>query len=529
VSDVTLSSNIPSIHGTLDTISTHAPSEILSHDVNRLLQYLHDIDDLRGVQNEDIANNVRAIRDELTDLSDFLRSRPAVPLVEVPPPVPVKDRSVGQTPLPSPRPSSRPAGPREGSQIAEDVPRRRPPHLVPIPVTPPPLRPSSPSSLSSSISWLSSHHSDDFSLMEEEPYPGSPHWAREGESDFSESSSSSPVSLPASPVSPVSELLMASEESPSLPPTPRSSVISSSLPTSGPYMSRTSSPATSTLSSATARPEDASLANLRNLLEYLRGQTAALQEGQEETKNLLTDLRDQRAVAPEMEEFGDKLAKIENLLNDLLSRGPSRARMPAPPSDIYESGSETSSALGRLQQRWDELQRGREEREPLHIHMPIPLRFGPSLDEQLAELLTSGPPLPPPRVQQPPPLVPLVYRPFTGRRRPRSLSPSIDADIPDRPSTFPLRVEPMQLYRYPRPGIRPSGRHRRRTGATMPSGATPSMAPTAPSEFGPTQIEPSRDDIDMEAEIRRRRAQLQQQVPPPLPIVGHAVYILVVC
>ena len=48
--------------------------------------------------------------------------------------------------------------------------------LVPLPITPPEERSPllSPDSLSETMSFLSSHHSDDFSLMEDEPYPYHP-------------------------------------------------------------------------------------------------------------------------------------------------------------------------------------------------------------------------------------------------------------------------------------------------------------------------------------------------------------------
>ena len=43
VSTSLLHSNVPSIHSKLDTIS-HGRSEILTHDINRLLQRIHEID-----------------------------------------------------------------------------------------------------------------------------------------------------------------------------------------------------------------------------------------------------------------------------------------------------------------------------------------------------------------------------------------------------------------------------------------------------------------------------------------------------
>lgn len=68
--------------------------------------------------------------------------------------------------------------------------------LVALPMTPPEDRSPllSPDSLSETMSFLSSHHSDDFSLMEEEPYPYHP----------SPPSLSPPSSLPESSASSLS-------------------------------------------------------------------------------------------------------------------------------------------------------------------------------------------------------------------------------------------------------------------------------------------------------------------------------------
>ena len=128
--------NIPSVHTILDTVPSDAGrSEILTHDINRLLQYLHDLDHIRGQETHEIADTVRAIRDELYDLSDHIR-RPSEPHL---------DRSVGEsTAIPVQQPVVAPR---------------------PIFLTPPPFRVPSPGSLMRSDSFLSSHHSDDDILM----------------------------------------------------------------------------------------------------------------------------------------------------------------------------------------------------------------------------------------------------------------------------------------------------------------------------------------------------------------------------
>jgi hypothetical protein len=148
VSISTLQTNIPSVHTVLDTVpSDTGRSEILTHDINRLLNYIHDLDQMRGQETHEIADNVRAIRDELYDLSDHLLRPPEPPHL---------DRSVGKsTPIPIEPP---PVALRPGS------------------LTPPPFRAHSPSSSigMSRESFLSSHHSDDFLMPPEWSSPPLP-------------------------------------------------------------------------------------------------------------------------------------------------------------------------------------------------------------------------------------------------------------------------------------------------------------------------------------------------------------------
>ena len=77
VSIATPGSQIPSIHSQLDTIVSEPPREILTHDVNKLLSYLHDTNAALDVQYEELTDHLRAIEEELLDLSDMLRRREA--------------------------------------------------------------------------------------------------------------------------------------------------------------------------------------------------------------------------------------------------------------------------------------------------------------------------------------------------------------------------------------------------------------------------------------------------------------------
>ncbi|KAG8707385.1 hypothetical protein FRC09_001859, partial [Ceratobasidium sp. 395] len=97
------------------------PSHIISHDVNRLLQYLHDVDTVREGETRDMSDHLRRIEEELFDLSAFLRQpRPSPPPAQpqyVPYPV--------QVPAPAPAPVLVP--------VAAPEPARQPPPIPPRP------------------------------------------------------------------------------------------------------------------------------------------------------------------------------------------------------------------------------------------------------------------------------------------------------------------------------------------------------------------------------------------------------------
>jgi hypothetical protein len=315
-----------------------------------------------------MADGIRAIRDELGDLADYLRSR------DIAPPVPPKkERPIGK------------------ASVASSDPLIASRGMAPIPLSPPPLRaqaPDSPGSISSGLSFLSSHHSDDYSLMESESYPPrSPPWDTVG---------------------------------------PPSSASSGPSLSSGPQPQR-ASPAHSMASDVTARPrEGPSLTELRDLINSIRNQTDGLWHGQQATNRMLDDLRDRRPAQPDNSELNEKLDRMEDLLNTVLEQ--SRARMGPTVDDrpsTFTSQSSSMDDIDRLLQQW----RGRLPQEPA---APIPRGPGPNINEMVAELLATGPQIPPPGVQQPPPLVPLVHRPSVPRRADSPIEP------PRRPRTEPL-------------------------------------------------------------------------------------------
>lgn len=197
-------------------------------------------------------------------------------------------------------------------------PARVRPQLIPIPLTPPPLRRrlSSPDSLSEVESYLSSHHSDDLSLLESEPYPltpraASPSWPSSSTSSSSplSSPSSSSVSFRDEPRRPVSRSVSS-----------ESDVVYSPQE---PARVTQPSPVPSSVSSGTIRgPPPVNFSHLRELLERLGHQIITLEDGQSHTHQVLEDLRNRSTtVIQERDtETTEKLRRIEEMLQRLLSQ-----------------------------------------------------------------------------------------------------------------------------------------------------------------------------------------------------------------
>jgi len=367
-------------------------------------------------------------------------------LEDIPPPVPMKDRSVGSSRSVSPPP--RPAGPR----------------MIEM------SRPSSPmSSPTSSLgqSWLSSHHSDDdlYSFigterypdtgpMEVEPLDQSPTRSFKSESSPSDSSTS---------LDDESSYVSSSLSSYLGPPTPQDVPSVPSLPlsqgSSGSPLSKTSesslsplsmggmrplpSPTPSVASEGTVRGPEVPLANLRSLLEDLRRKADELQRSQSSTNELINELKG-KIREP-------SLGKIEDMLQELLNRAAVPPPVPPPPQtepETEESTSELSS--GVLRERVGAiLQRHREPLPP--IHQPTPVRLGRPEDLFPDFQVTSIPPTIP---VPPPTLVPFVYHP--APRPPRSTSPR--ADIPARSMSVPIPQPDRTIYgRRRRPPVRRAG------------------------------------------------------------------------
>jgi hypothetical protein len=153
----------------------------------------------------------------------------------------------------------------------------------------------------------------------------------------------------------------------------------------------------------------------------------------------------------------DRLQRLEDLINRLAD-AQSRPRGPSPEPSLFDSGSDTSTAIRRLRDRWD-----RMRRETPTLIAPTPMRPRTSLDDMMAELLRPPQPPAPIQIQPPPTFIPLSFRPDARGPRPRSASPTLLTELPPpRPFTVPI-AEPhitrdIGRRRPSRPGIatRPS-------------------------------------------------------------------------
>ena len=443
------------------------------------------MDRSRGAENAGLRDDVRQIRDLLTGLRDDLGRREEQP--------PHSDRSVGgASPILESPPvvtapyevevPAVPSVPKAPVQDIRDIPSTPTPKPRAQPIielSPPRIRSRSPDSLSETMSFLSSHHSDDFSLIESESYPirpSSPSWSSE-ESESTVSSPTSSISL-----RPQSEISIARESTPSL--------VSDETATPPPL---SSSPTPSSASSLTVRPAPpVNLGDLREVLDNVLREISTLRDGQDATKRAIEEIAlPPPVVQRDVPDVTDRLARLESLLGDVLNRlatpagpeAPRAAPTPRPPperDDISESlytASDSSSIFRTVRDFLD-----RSRREPHPIHVPTPVRSGPSFDEQLAELIATTHPVEPTGVQQPPPLVPLIYRPGPRLGRPRSASPTFETDLPARPGTYP-QTEPVIFERRGPP---------RRTVRRPADHPISRVAPISEPDFSYTPIAPSR-------------------------------------
>ena len=202
--------------------------------------------------------------------------------------------------------------------------------------------------------------------------------------------------------------------------------------------------------------------DLLNSIENIRDQLRALEDGQDNAQNLLMSLL--RRPEDPTAELADRLRRIEDLVQALVDQGHPRGPEitqdvpPAPfePASSFEpegsvSDSESLGYLGSLL--------GRLTRDGPFMPIPVTARQGPTMVQQLDEILSSADQIPVVGVEQPPNVDPFVYRPVERGQRARSESPG-SFSLPLRPVTVPLVVPPATYSggRPQRPSRRPLGR-----------------------------------------------------------------------
>ena len=364
-------------------------------------------------------------------------------------------------------PEIRPTGPR-----AAPAPRTASPQVIEISPPAPSLSRST-SNASSIESYLSSHHSDDDLLEEEEEDEWTVTQSLQAEDDED-----------------VESIIPAGEP----PSTPTSSSTISSSPESSPSSSLSSS-------ESTARPvtppdvQDGTLHDIRDKL-------GVLEDGQKTARELLERLGDREFPMPEDHtgELADRMQRIEDILRDLVDQGHPRGPplvFDAPPSLRPESMESSSSSLGRLASI---LRNIASDEERPQVYAPFASREGPSMVEQLDDILSSGTHLTPSGSVHAPHLVPFTYRPVERGQRPRSTSPRSIDHLPPRPTTVPIP--------YPRTG-RPVSQIRHARPVQRRARATPSETETIRTTMPPVQPLPTR-----ERDITRMANLPPSQEPP---------------
>ncbi|KAF8491309.1 hypothetical protein F5888DRAFT_1865451 [Russula emetica] len=187
------------------------------------------------------------------------------------------------------------------------------------------------------------------------------------------------------------------------------------------------------------------LNRIHEVLDGVKAQTDDLHDGQLWTSNVLDELR--QRCPPDNTELVERLQRLEDLINRL-GEAQRHPRAPTPVESLFDSGSDISSTIRRLRERWDGLRQ-----EPQTLLAPTPVRPRTSLDDMMAELLRPPQPPGPPQIQPPPAFIPLTYRPDARGLRPRSASPTLLTEIPPiRPHTLhPPPVTTCDVGSRPRP------------------------------------------------------------------------------
>ena len=158
---------------------------------------------------------------------------------------------------------------------------------------------------------------------------------------------------------------------------------------------------------------------------------------------------------------------------------------------------------------------GRLTRDGPFMPIPVTARQGPTMVQQLDEILSSADQMPVVGIEQPPNVDPFVYRPVKRGQRTRSESPG-SFNLPLRPVTVPL-VVPQATYSGGRPQ-RPSRPLRRRE-TTSEEDIDPASQRLQQQPPVGTQV-PQGPQIDMAVQQPLQQQQgIRHSIPTPGPVI----------
>ncbi|KAL0057623.1 hypothetical protein AAF712_015724 [Marasmius tenuissimus] len=463
-----------------------------SRELNELIDELRRYDQNRGDENREMGHTLHDLQSELRNIADFLHQ----------PPTRYAEERIGTS--------------DSGREVSRGVSLTRPrgPREPVYSVDLPPLSGSrSVSGLSratssaSSMSFLSSHHSEDWELYgtsrADSPIPT----FSDGSSPSLTSSSFTSTSSAPSPSTISDSLQVPASVTPTPPPISTSpSTISTVVPPSAP--------------------------NPIPLLGEIREQVRALWDGQLSTNHLLDQLRERPTPTFDNTQLLDRLNRVEGLLHQLAEQSRQPLPQPAPvivdrpvmmpqppppPTTDDRDAAETISDLDidELLRNWSS---GRPALAPMPRHQ-VP--SGPTLAQQLDQILSqaerpSGPPIHHPEAVRSIRSLSIIV---PGEGTP---SPPIDITIPlpDRVYTAP---PPSSYMHIPHPATRrqpvvpeePEDQHH----AQQPAAPPPAFRQQAPPPATPIteMADPGREREEATPTPTQTRP-LRHPGPPPQPI-----------
>jgi hypothetical protein len=455
--------------------------------IDELLNLIRDVDERHGQDNDGLHEHLEQVQQDIRAIGDLVKGMQKPADVQLIQPTRLIEPLLIEPELRSP-PSSPAISEVRPVSIVESVP----------------LRLSSPSSLYSSISFLSSHHSDDETLARSMSTRSQPLSIISTDSDSTdltglESDSTAtpplpPAQLPVSPLPPVS--LPSSSSSSAVPvllPLSPSSSATEPLPETDSEMAESMS------SSLTARPAPAiGVVHLRDMIDNIRSQLAALSDGQRLVQERLVQMREEREP-PVLDDshYTQNLMQIQNLLNSILDKLAAPTPKPPPKKTETISSEPTISSItdSELRARWD-----RAHLED--ILQPIPRR-PTKFDDMTEDIIQELEPMPAalitPKVDGPPAFTPFRTVPE------RAMSPPAVSPPPRPPRSAPVDVPYISAASPFRRPPRPTRIiHFPEAGPPRVFSPEPTIAPTSRPPSRPPSHRIDRP-IDFEQETRRLR------------------------